>query len=336
MQQIQLNSFLFLSTLTKLEVGFFKEKTEGHTSLYKGEYLIELLEQYESELKKISHSYYNFSTTENVNYIVTADMKMNSNFCLRYFYFLVYNNLQGQVDVLFQNFVNDVEVSKYDKTKSTTQFNLCNKFILKFQYETVSNTVELVASYDCSAESIYYGVTTYVKQKQDVKRLIIHFYKKMSEQELEQIFDVLYHLELGIPVIVVSINKTESNELFPFDIKVSKILMLLSYTILQIGKRVYLLCNNTRYTTSSPVRNKEYHFPIKLHISSTHPEVFDDIAVVKDLMDQVYQFSRMYWKSISQQSLPVTTLYPEMVAEMYPHFENEHLSDFGKNNLWFL
>ena len=54
---------------------------------------------------------------------------------------------------------------------------------------------------------------------------------------------------------------------------------------------------------------------------------------VKHLMDQ---FSRMYWKSISQQSLPVTTLYPEMVAEMYPHFENEHLSDFGKNNLWFL
>jgi hypothetical protein len=112
--------------------------------------------------------------------------------------------------------------------------------------------------------------------------------------------------------------------------------MPLSGTILQIGKRDYLLCNNTRYAANSPVRNKEYHFPIKLHISSTHPEVFDDIAVVKDLMDQVYQFSRMYWKSISQQSLPVTTLYPEMVAEMYPHFENEHLSDFGKNNLWFL
>jgi hypothetical protein len=36
------------------------------------------------------------------------------------------------------------------------------------------------------------------------------------------------------------------------------------------------------------------------------------------------------------EKLSVTTMCPEMVAEMYPHFENEHLSDFGKNNLWFL
>jgi hypothetical protein len=57
---------------------------------------------------------------------------------------------------------------------------------------------------------------------------------------------------------------------------------------------------------------------------------------VKKLIDQVYQFSRMYWKSVSQQNLPVTTKYPEMVAEIYPHFEGGRLYDFGKKNLWFL
>jgi hypothetical protein len=57
---------------------------------------------------------------------------------------------------------------------------------------------------------------------------------------------------------------------------------------------------------------------------------------MKELIDQVYQFSRMYWKSISQQNLPVTTIYPEMVAEIYPHFEAENLPVFGKKNLWFL
>ena len=41
---------------------------------------------------------------------------------------------------------------------------------------------------------------------------------------------------------------------------------------------------------------------------------------------------RCLFDPIDQQSLLVTTPYPEMVAEMYPHFENEHLSDFGKNN----
>lgn len=54
------------------------------------------------------------------------------------------------------------------------------------------------------------------------------------------------------------------------------------------------------------------------------------------LIYHFYKFSGMYLESVSQQSLLVNTLYPEMIAEMYPHIENEHLSDFGKNNLWFL
>ena len=44
----------------------------------------------------------------------------------------------------------------------------------------------------------------------------------------------------------------------------------------------------------------------------------------------------MYWKSIKQQNLPVTIKYPEMVAQIFPHFEGDKLPDFGKNNLWFL
>jgi hypothetical protein len=62
----------------------------------------------------------------------------------------------------------------------------------------------------------------------------------------------------------------------------------------------------------------------------------EDVEVVRELIGQVYQFSRMYWKSISQQNLPVTTKYPEMVAEIYPHFQEDNLPDFGKSNLWFL
>ena len=53
-------------------------------------------------------------------------------------------------------------------------------------------------------------------------------------------------------------------------------------------------------------------------------------------IDQVYQFSRMYWKSTNQQILPVTIKYPEMVAEIYPYFQHDKLPDFGKENLWFL
>jgi hypothetical protein len=43
---------------------------------------------------------------------------------------------------------------------------------------------------------------------------------------------------------------------------------------------------------------------------------------VKELIDQVYQFSRIYWKSVKQQGLPVTIKYPEMIAEIIPHFND--------------
>ncbi|MHB1922751.1 MAG: hypothetical protein ACYCOO_11000 [Chitinophagaceae bacterium] len=45
----------------------------------------------------------------------------------------------------------------------------------------------------------------------------------------------------------------------------------------------------------------------------------------RELIDQVYEFSRMYWKSIIQQNLPVTTKYPEMGAEIFLHFEHNNL-----------
>jgi len=44
----------------------------------------------------------------------------------------------------------------------------------------------------------------------------------------------------------------------------------------------------------------------------------------------------MYWKSLSQQNLPITIKYPEIIAEMFPHFRNNEIPEYGKDNLWFL
>lgn len=186
------------------------------------------------------------------------------------------------------------------------------------------------------AGSILDALDNFRKQKKEASRLIIHFYKKMSERDLEPITEALQKLKLDIPVIVITINKTESKELLAFDLQAKGKLMPESGTIIQVGRKEYLLFNNTKYSSTSMVKEKEYHFPVKLSVYSSKQEVFEDVATVKELIDQVYQFSRMYWKSISQQNLPVTTLYPEMVAEIYPHFNDPHLSDFGRNNLWFL
>lgn len=153
---------------------------------------------------------------------------------------------------------------------------------------------------------------------------------------MKPILDTLYNqLNLSIPVIVVTINKTASKELLAFD-TLSDGLMPYSGTYLNVGEREYLLFNNTRYDETSKPTPREYHFPVKIKLTSTHLELLEEKELVDLLIDQVYQFSRMYWKSVSQQNLPVTLAYPEMVAEMFPHFRYDKLPDFGKESLWFL
>ena len=190
---------------------------------------------------------------------------------------------------------------------------------------------------DLLAGSISNAVEKFIEKNQTAKRVIIHFYKEISDKkELQPILKMLDNLgEKDLPVIVVTINKTDSKELLGFDLG-SPGRMPRSGRYVKVGYNSYLLFNNTRYAEDSKLFPKDYHFPIKVSITATKEELVEDVEVVRELIDQVYQFSRMYWKSISQQNLPVTTKYPEMVAEIYPHFENENLPDFGKSNLWFL
>lgn len=93
-----------------------------------------------------------------------------------------------------------------------------------------------------------------------------------------------------------------------------------SGTIVKVAKAEYLLFNNVLYDPESKPAQKEYHFPIKIALSCTVDGMLNDINLIEQLINQVYQFSRMYWKSTNQQNLPVTIKYPEMVASLYPDF----------------
>ena len=185
------------------------------------------------------------------------------------------------------------------------------------------------------AGSILRSVKEYAIHFKSLGRLIIHFYKNMSQDELEPIEKGLKNLGLNIPVFIVSINKTESRDIVAFDESYLQQIPL-SGTYINIGFNRYLLFNNTRYN-SNPMRETDgFPFPVKLSISCTDRDLEKDPKVIQELIDQVYQFSRLYWKSLSQQNLPVTIKYPEMVAEMFPHFDGYEIPDFGKDNLWFL
>jgi len=198
-----------------------------------------------------------------------------------------------------------------------------------FEYFT-KNEIELLAG------KISSTVHDYATINNNPSRLIIHFYKTMNEKELYYIEKALHEIELKIPIFIVSINKTESKDIVAFDNTWDK-KMPLSGTFIKIGDNKYLLFNNTRYTSTQEYKNIEgFPFPIKLNIDCTQKDQLKDKTIIQDLIDQVYQFSRMYWKSVKQQNLPVTIKYPEMVAQIAPHFEGNDIPAFGKDNLWFL
>lgn len=185
------------------------------------------------------------------------------------------------------------------------------------------------------AGSISDAVKQYATVNDVPDRLIIHFYKTMSERELEPIQKALENLGLPIPVFIITINKTESEDIVAFDGNWSE-LMPQSGTFIGIGSDKYLLFNNTRYNGTTHSKADGYPFPIKLKFQCTNPALLKDMKAIKELIDQVYQFSRMYWKSIRQQNLPVTIKYPEMVAQIAPHFIGVEIPPYGKDNLWFL
>lgn len=160
------------------------------------------------------------------------------------------------------------------------------------------------------AQEIKRMIQDFVKKKQKLDRLIIHFYKDMSRKEVLPIKKVLFQLGYDhIPIIVITVNKTYSKDYLVFDAKFEELLPY-SGTIINYARDKYLLFNNTRYVDEEEIEIESYHSPFSPHTRKQ--------SGVKELIDQIYLFSRMNWKSVKQQNLPVTIKYPEMVAKIYP------------------
>lgn len=186
------------------------------------------------------------------------------------------------------------------------------------------------------AGSIQDAIINYKNTVENPSRLIIHYYKDMSEDEVELIEKALYDIDVDIPIFVVTINKTESEDIVLFDDGFAE-KMPYSGRFVNLGNHSYLLCNNTRYEDDNNSNIEGFPFPVKLKIKCPNDDFQLNQKTVTGLIEQVYQFSRIYWKSVRQQNLPVTIKYPEMVAQIAPHFTNGIIPvNIGKDNLWFL
>jgi len=111
-------------------------------------------------------------------------------------------------------------------------------------------------------------------------------------------------------------------------------------TYLPIGHEQYLLYNNGHIEGKTYNTREGYPFPIKLSIKKYSSKSLEsnpiEDATVPELLHQICQFSQLYWKSVSKQSLPVTLKYSEMLAQIVPHFIHSELPQTGKETLWFL
>jgi hypothetical protein len=61
----------------------------------------------------------------------------------------------------------------------------------------------------------------------------------------------------------------------------------------------------------------------------------ENTKTINNFVDQVCQFSRMYWKSVKQQNLLVTIKSPEMVAEIFPHVQGDIIPHLEKITFGF-
>ena len=183
--------------------------------------------------------------------------------------------------------------------------------------------------------SIRKALGAFITADTQAERVIIHYYKTMSKKHSKKITDM--RMRINIPLYIVTINKTEASDYVGFD-TAHPGLMPLSGAYVKLGYNEFLLYNNSRYGSEG---RWDYLFPVKVKLYKIFPGATPEYSVlrmeeVRDLLCQIYKFSRMYWKSFKQQNLPITIKYHEMVAEIVPHLEDDYLPEFGKRNLWFL
>lgn len=187
------------------------------------------------------------------------------------------------------------------------------------------------------AGAIGLKVKEYAATYGEPKRLIIHLYKALKDDELKPIEDELRGLELrnDIPIYIVAINKTLATDIVAFDRNMPELLMPETGTYILIGNKKYLLFNNTRIGRNHRAADK-YHFPLKLTIDSNKEGLLEDREMIRTLIDQVYYFSKLYYKSLLHQNLPVTVVMLDQMAEFIPRFETPKIPDFGMNIPWMI
>lgn len=182
------------------------------------------------------------------------------------------------------------------------------------------------------------SILNYIQENaQKPERLIIHYYKIPGAKEKYAVLNALKDIGLDIPYVIVTINDTKAKDFIAFDEAYGNG-MPMSGLAWRISQEEFILFNNTRYEEwprSGKAAKQEYPIKLKIWFSNAHHRSDDN---TKRVIGQVFEFSRMYWKSIHQQSKPVTATYPEMIAKYGSQFSSHSIPKnwLTQNTPWFI
>jgi hypothetical protein len=195
------------------------------------------------------------------------------------------------------------------------------------------------------------AVNLFVREKGRARRVVIHYYKELKRDDERKINQVFYDLNCEIPVYLVTINKSFGHDEVVIDGN-SAGGMPVNGTWVDLGRNRFLLFNNQR-TGEDGKSVKSFPFQLKLSVREvwndaerslmrqlTRSERLErlkvDEEVVSELMGQVIRFSKMYWKSVNPQPLPVTIAYPDLLARQVCWFDSRRVPIPVKNVPFFL
>lgn len=181
------------------------------------------------------------------------------------------------------------------------------------------NTFPQSTSTKAIIEHLRESIKRYIRENQIYpKRLVIHYYKPHNSDEKEKIENLLYkELGLEIPFAIIEVNDSKTQTDICFDAEYD-MGMPESGVYVKTDDKEYLLFNNTRYE-KKPLRAVTEELPVKIKIHFMSEGEFTH----EELIGQVYEFSRLYWKSLKQRSQPVTTVYAKLIAEFASHFSGK-------------
>jgi len=181
---------------------------------------------------------------------------------------------------------------------------------------------------------LYKAILNYKAKNKGIQRIVIHYYKELNKKEFRQVEELIDKFSLDIPVIVVRINSTFRHKELIVDAS-HKYHLPMNATYYHLQYHDYLLYINEREGEEMQ-EVKKAGYPLKVSLQSNRAGLFEDKVLVQHLMQQLYDFSLLHWRSINQPRLPVTIAYPQYLARIFPHFKAEVLQDIGRTSLWFL